>query len=91
MVTRRTIHRLRRQPYLPLPEDGSLARSRFSVVTVDAATGAARTLVTTGSCYCSGQYAIGVAWSPNGRRVGFVVPGRLGVHTVPATGGPVKR
>ena len=69
--------------------DGGLTRSRFSVVTVDAATGAARTLVTTGSCYCSGQYAIGVAWSPNGRRVGFVVPGRLGVHTVPATGGPV--
>ena len=71
-------------------QDGTLARSRFSVVTVDAATGAARTLVTTGSCYCSGQYAIGVAWSPNGRLVGFVVPGRLGVHTVPATGGPVS-
>jgi dipeptidyl aminopeptidase/acylaminoacyl peptidase len=71
--------------------DGGTTRFRFSVVTVDAATGAVRTLVTTGSCYyCAGQFAVGVAWSPNGRWVGFVVPGRQGVNKVPAHGGPVR-
>jgi hypothetical protein len=75
----------------PAPaREGELASSRFSVVIVDASTGAVRTLVTTGSCSCSGQFGLGAAWSPDGRRVGFVVPGRTGVHTIPARGGRVK-
>lgn len=67
----------------------------FSVVAVDAASGASRPLADAGECFCVlGLPPAAVSWSPDGSLVGFTitrVDGLKGVFAVPAHGGEVER
>ena len=67
----------------------------FSLVTVDVATGTTHPLAAAGDCFCLGRSPAAVAWSPDGRRVGFTLQtiggGVKGVYAVPAEGGEAVR
>ena len=45
--------------------------TRYSLVVVDIADGATRTLASLGSCVCLGVAVPSVAWSPDGRLIAF--------------------
>ena len=65
---------------------------RYAVTTVDLSSGERRTLTGAGACFCTNRPPPAVAWSPDGRLIGFVGTGdRAGIFAVPATGGAVER
>ena len=72
-----------------------VVNTAFSVVTIDAATGATRTLADAGDCFCVGLTPAAVAWSPDGRLIGFtrqtIGGGLKGVFAVATEGGAVVR
>ncbi len=64
----------------------------FTLVTVDVASGATRELTPLGTCECLGSTAPSVAWSPDGRLIGFTgVDNYTGVFAIPAQGGELER
>ena len=64
----------------------------FTLVTVDVASGTASELTPLGTCVCLGAAAPSVAWSPDGRLIGFTgVDNWSGVFAIPAQGGELDR